>query len=166
MRLSPRTWAKVTIGVLVIGGVLVTLWALNRPTVGSQGSAAATPSPAPPPPLRAARARLVVTGAGAPRRATLRCRRGSRAATGFWSGSPAHGCDALASASAALLSGPGCTALKPGRVHLHVTGTISGRRFDYRAQRGGCPDARQWLAVNILSAPVVRADQQLDEAHD
>jgi hypothetical protein len=161
MRLSPRTWGKLTLGVLIIGGVLVTLWATNRPAAPTPVQVTPTPTPAP---LHAARARLVVTGAGPARRATLRCDGARRDATGFWAGAAKPGCDALSSVHVALLAGPGCTAPVAGRVRLRASGSIAGRRFDHLAQRGGCPGDQQWLEVDALVAPVIRPDQKLDRA--
>jgi hypothetical protein len=155
MRLSARTWGKVTLGVLIIGGVLVTLWAINRPTVGSSTSA---PTPtATAPPLEGARAAIVVRD-GSVERATITCDGTRRAATGFWAGARREACDALASSRAALLADPGCPT--GTGVRMRVTGRFGDRRFDHRTRRAACAG---WLAVNVLASPVVKPDQELDE---
>jgi hypothetical protein len=157
MRLAPRTWAKLIVGVLVIGGVLVTLWATNDPSLPGAGTVAATPTPtAGAPPLRAARATVVVDD-GAVHRATIACDGANRSATGFWAGAPGKACDALAAARGDLLAGPGCTGAGTG-TRMRVTGRFGSRRFDHRTHRAACPE---WLGVNILAAPVVEPDQQL-----
>jgi hypothetical protein len=155
MRLSPRTWGKLTLGALIIGGVLVTLWATNRPTVDST---AARPTPtATPPLLRAARAAIVVRD-GAVRRATISCDGADRTASGFWAGAERQACEALASTRAALLSGPGCRTGTGTR--LRVTGRFGDRRFDHRTRRSACDG---WLSVNVLAGPVLKPDQELEQ---
>jgi hypothetical protein len=162
MRLAPRTWAKLIAGVLVIGGVLVTLWATNHPTLPGPSPGAASPTPTPPA-LRRASATVVIDD-GAVHRATIACDGARRAATGFWAAAPGRACDALAAARGGHLSGPGCTgaaAAAGSGARMRVTGSFGARRFDHRARRSGCPG---WLAVNVLAAPVVEPDQQLGGA--
>lgn len=44
--------------------------------------------------------------------------------------------------------------MHPRTLRLEVTGTFDGRSFTHRQQRGGCPDAGGWLAVNALIKPL------------
>jgi hypothetical protein len=154
MRLRPRTWGKLTAGVLVIGFTLVGLWAAFRPSVDP----AVEPRPRPrPPALTATRAVVLLRtpGSATMRRATISCDGLRRAASGFWRRDPAEACDALASTRGALLAGLGCRRLSPDRARMHVTGAFGSRRFDLRQQDGGCPDPDGWLSVNALAAPVL-----------
>lgn len=158
-----RTWARLAIGVLVIGGTFATLWAIYQPSVDT------TPPEPPAPPivrLRDARAVVLLYGAAqAPRlRAVIRCRGNQRSASGFWARRPVRACDALASTRGALLAGPGCRRTQPDRVRLHVVGAFGPHRFDRRQQRGGCPDPEGWLAVNALASPVLVPEREAEEA--
>jgi hypothetical protein len=155
--------AKVTLGVLLIGGILVTLWA----TLGPR-----EPDPLPeakPPSLQDARASLRVLDYPLERNeasATISCDGDRRTATGFWADQPVEACDALASTRGALLSGPGCERLRRGRARMVVIGGFGTQRFEHRAQRGGCPDPDGWLAVDALVASLnlVPPDRALEEA--
>jgi hypothetical protein len=159
--LRPRTWAKLTIGVLVIGGILTVLWAVYDPSPLEPVRPRPTATAAP---LRAARAGVaVVDGSGRLRRAAIRCDGDRRSASGFWAGRPGPACDALASARSALLSGPGCRSRQPGHARLRATGAFGSRTFDHSQQRGGCPDPDGWLAVNVLASPVVPPDREADK---
>jgi hypothetical protein len=163
-RVRPRTVAKVTLGVLSIGGILATLWTTERPR---------EPEPLPEaraaPPLENARAALRVLDfpdAGDEGSATIACDGDRRSATGFWADDPVDACEALASTQGALLAGPGCPRLRRARAAMLVSGHIGPRRFEHRAQRGGCPDADGWFAVNVLVTPLspLPPDQELEEA--
>ncbi len=162
--MSPRTWGKVTFGLLVIGGTLGGLWAAFRPSLPGVETEASRPAAVPA--LRDARAAVVLSAAGSPRtwRAVIACDGRRRSATGFWARRPAAACDALAATRGALLAGAGCRRTPPGRWRLHVTGSFGGRRVDHRAQHGGCPDADGWLAVNALVLPVLPPEQELTAA--
>ena len=46
------------------------------------------------------------------------------------------------------------------------TGTLDGRSFTHRQQRGGCPDADGWLAVNALVMPVTAPEQKATDPAD
>jgi hypothetical protein len=152
------TAGKVVAGLLVVG-TLATLWAIYQPSLGTPDRVQPPPKP---PLLRATHAVVIVDGTRtAPhRRASITCDGTRKHATGFWAREPGHACDALASTRAALLSGPGCLTPRPGRVQLRVSGRLEGRRFDHRAQEGGCPDVRGWLAVNALALPVIAPERQ------
>jgi hypothetical protein len=155
-------YVRAAIGVVLIGGILVALWAMYGPR-----GAASEPSPTPAPPqLHGARAAVVLRepGGGRAQRAEIACDGDRRTATGFWARDAAGACDALAATRAALLAGPGCRRLDPGRTRLYVTGAFGSRRFDHRAQHGGCPDPDGWLAVNVLAAPVLPPERELDKA--
>jgi hypothetical protein len=156
MRLQARTWAKVTVGLLLIGGVLIALWAEYRPSVKTV-RVTATPTPQP---LRDTQALIVLSG---PRRgrAQVSCDGARRRATGFWRRDPAGACEALRSTRGALLAGPGCR--KAAGIALHVSGAYGSKRFDHRAQRAGCPDQDAWLAVNVLGSPVLKPDRELEK---
>jgi len=162
--ISPRTWGKVIVGLLVIGGTLSGLWAAFRPSLPGVETEASRPAAVPA--LRDARAALVLSSARSPRtwRAVIACDGRRRSATGFWARRPAAACDALAATRGALLAGAGCRRTLPGRWRLHVTGSFGGRRVDHRAQHGGCPDPDGWLAVNALVLPILPPEQNLTEA--
>jgi hypothetical protein len=164
MRLRPQTYGKLLIGLLVIGGTIVTLWAIYRPSLPA--TVQVSPSPAPPP-LQRARAVVLVRLARSDltRRADIRCHGRRKEATGFWAKDPAGACGALAATKGALLEGRRCPRLDPNEARLHATGAIGDRRFDVRQQHGGCPDPRGWLAVNALANPVLRPESELDKAH-
>jgi hypothetical protein len=157
-----RTWAKTAVGLLAIGGVLGGLWAAYRPSV--IGTVTAT-RPPPPPRLHQARAVVVVLSPSTPggQRAVIACDGDRRTATGFWGYDAGAACDALASTRGPLLSGRGCRRTLPGRTRLHARGGFGPRRFDHWAQRGGCPDFRGWLLVNVLALPVLPVEQQLTD---
>jgi hypothetical protein len=158
--MSARTWGKLTLGVLVIGGILAGLWALYGPR-----SAEPAPEARPAVPrLAGAAARLSVHDGSGTRRATISCDGDRTDASGFWAGQGTLACDALASTRAALLSGPGCPRLGRRQVGIVATGSFGDRRFAHRAIRGGCPDEDGWLAVNALASPVLEPDQELEEA--
>jgi hypothetical protein len=159
--LDARTWGKLALGLLLIGGALIGLYAIDRPPPDPVAERAP-----PPPRLHDARAVVDVERAAprAPERATIRCDGRSRAATGFWASDPEGACVALASTRDALLSGMDCARRVPAEVRLIVAGSFAGRRFSYRAERAGCPDTEPWLAVNVLAAPVVRPDQEVQDA--
>jgi hypothetical protein len=163
MRLRPQTYGKLLIGLLVIGGTLVTLWAIYRPSAPT--TVRVSPSPAPPP-LHRARALVLVELARSDtvRRAEIRCHGRRKEATGFWAKDPAGACGALVATKGALLGGQRCGRLDRNEARLHATGAIGDRRFDVRQQRGGCPDPHGWLAVNALASPVLRPESELDEA--
>lgn len=163
MRLRPQTWGKLTAGVLVIGGILVGLWAAFRPTVET----AVEVRPPPRPPLLQdthADVRIFRVRAGRAERARIRCDGPRRSASGFWADEPAEACDALASTRGALLAGPGCRRTARTRTRLHVTGSFGEQRFDHRAQQGGCPDPDMWLAVNALATPVLVPQRKATDA--
>jgi hypothetical protein len=159
MRLRPRTWAKLTVGVLVIGGTFALLWAAFRPSVDSTVEVRPPPRP---PPLHGTHAVVLLRRAGSQRlfRATIACDGARRSARGFWAATPGVACDALASTRSALLAGPGCRRTLPTRDRLHVLGAFGPRRFDHRQQLGGCPDPRDWLAVDALGTPVFAPQRQ------
>jgi hypothetical protein len=161
-RLRPRTWGKLTLGVLVIGGTVAVLWAISPPTLDP------TVEPEPrvaPRPLRAAAAVVVVRRAGSARElhARISCDGARRRASGFWR-DPIRACDALASTRATLLSGPGCPARRRDRTALRATGRFGARRFDHRAEQLGCPSVRGWLGVNALASPVLVPERAATEA--
>jgi hypothetical protein len=160
---SARTWGKLTLGVLVIGGVFAALYAVYRP---APLTAVETKPPPPPPRLHDARAVVHVRRAGRQRRdrATIRCDGSRRAATGFWARDPRRACIALASTRQALLSGTGCARRVPAQVRLVIAGSFAGRRFSYHAERAGCPDTKPWLAVNVLASPLLTPDQEAEDA--
>jgi hypothetical protein len=162
--MSPRTWGKVTFGVLVIGGTLAGLWAVFRPSSGGVETEAIRPAAVPA--LHHARATVVLSAPRSSRiyRAAIACDGRRRSATGFWARRPDMACDALAATRGALLAGPGCRRALPGRWQLHVTGSFGGRRVDHRAQHGGCPGPEGWLAVNALVLPVLPPEQELTAA--
>jgi hypothetical protein len=157
--MSARDWGRLTLGVLLIGGILVTLWvAYGARTVEPAGE----DRPARP---RLADADAVVrvrVGAGT-RRARIACDGDRNRASGFWAADPALACEALASTRNALLSGPGCPRIGRRQVGITATGSFGARRFAHRAVRGGCPDPDGWLAVNTLASPVLEPDQELQE---
>jgi hypothetical protein len=158
-----RTWGRLTVGVLVIGGVLVGLWAAFRPSVDPVVQV----QPPPKPPLLAdthAQVRLVRAGVQRAARATISCDGPREAASGFWRRDPREACDALASSRGALLSGPGCAKAGGRRTRLRVTGRFGPRRFDHRAQDIGCPDVDAWLAVNALAAPILVPPRKATDA--
>jgi hypothetical protein len=161
--MRPRTWGKLTAGVLVIGFTLVGLWAAFRPSVDP----AVPPKPRPrPPALTATRAVVLLqpAGSGTGHRATISCDGARRVASGFWRRDPAEACDALASTRGALLAGAGCRRLSSRRARLHVTGRFGSRAFDLRQQDGGCPDPDGWLAVNALAAPILVPQRKAADA--
>jgi hypothetical protein len=161
--MRPRTWGKLTAGVLIIGGTLVGLWAAFRPAVDP---VVPVRPPARPPLLAATRAVVLLQPASSSRseRATISCNGLRRTASGFWRRNPAEACDALASTRTALLRGPGCRRLSPNRVRLRITGAFGSRRFDHRQQDGGCPEPDGWLAVNALAAPVLVPERKATDA--
>src|SRR3954453_8848299 len=119
--LRPRTWGRLTLGVLVIGGTLALLWAVYDPAI----SPLVESEPAPrPPALHRAGAVVTVSlpGRSRARRARVSCDGRRQEASGFWARSPAEACDALASTRAALLRGGGCASLRRDRVRLHAVG--------------------------------------------
>jgi hypothetical protein len=148
------------LGALIIVVVLGGLWWVYRPIFPSTVE---TKPPPRVPLLRDAHATVDLRAPqrGGALRASITCRGRARRATGFWRANALEACDALASTRGALLAGPGCARLSPGRIHLLVTGRFGRRRFTHRSQRGGCTSDAQWLAVNALVAPVVRPDQKL-----
>ena len=148
------------LGTLVIAGVLGGLWAAYRPIVPS---VVETDPPPRAPVLHDAHARVLlrVPDRAGPLRASVVCDGDRRRADGFWRADPREACEALRSTRGALLAGPGCRRLDTRRVRLVVTGRFGARRFAHRAQRGGCPDDKAWLAVNVFVAPVLRPDQRL-----
>jgi hypothetical protein len=153
VRLRPSTWGKITLGVLVIGGTFVLLWAAFQPTV----SGVVDPKPPPKPPLlRDAHATVTVYRPGSlrDRRAGISCNGARRDSSGFWR-QAVRACDALASSRGTLLSGPGCTRRPIRRTALRITGRFGSRRFDHRAEELGCPSVRDWLGVNALASPVL-----------
>lgn len=158
--MNARAWGKLTLGVVLIGGILAGLWAMYGPRT-------AGPPNEPRPPLpRLADARAIVRvreGSGT-RRAFISCQGDRRRASGFWGAAPAEACDALASTRTALLAGPGCPRLAPGQVGIAARGRFGARRFAHRAVRGGCPDPEGWLAVNALASPVIVPDRELEPA--
>jgi hypothetical protein len=154
------TWARAGVGLLIIGGVVLTLWLIYQPMVND----VVTPPPPPePPPLHQARADVVLSrpGRSARRRATIACDGERWAASGFWSGRSREACDALASTRGALLSGRGCARMAAARTRLRVVGAFGPRHFEYRAQEGGCPDPDQWLAVDALARPILVPQQKI-----
>ena len=112
--MSPRTWGKVTLGLLVIGGTLGGLWAAFRPSLPGVETEASRPAAVPA--LRDARAAVVLSSARSPRtwRAVIACDGRRRSATGFWARRPAAACDALAATRGALLAGADCRRTLPG----------------------------------------------------
>jgi len=164
MRLRPSTWGKLCLGVLVIGGTMVGLWAAFRPSVDPT----VPPAPRPhAPALRDAQAVVVVrrSGAAGERRAVIACDGARHRAAGFWARDPRGACDALASTRGALLAGPGCA--RPGRfTSIRVAGAFAGRRFVHRAARAPCPDLQGWLAVNALAMPVLPPDSAATDRTD
>jgi hypothetical protein len=166
VEMQPLRWAKVTIGVLLIGGILTGLWATNRPSVNATVDVTPTPTPVA---LHDARAALVVlvvhrggSGSARTRRARIACDGARRSASGFWARDPRGACDALAATRGALLSGRGCPRTPAGRPTLRAVGAFGNERFDHRAVRGGCTPPDDWLSVNVLAAPVVRPDSELE----
>jgi hypothetical protein len=151
--MRPRTWAKLTVGVLVIGGTFALLWAAFRPSVND--TVHVRPPPAPPR-LHRTYAVVLLQRANSQRlwRATIACDGTRRTARGFWASDPVVACDALASTRSALLAGPGCRRTLPTLDRLHVIGAFGRRRFDHRQQLGGCPDPQGWLDVDALGTPV------------
>ena len=164
MRLRPATWARACIGVLVIGGTLVGLWAAFRPTVDPRVPVVPPPRT---PALRDARAVVVLTrsaevarrGEGRRHRASIVCRGARRHAGGFWAHDPRGACDALASTRGALLAGPGCAHPRRGSTWMLAVGSFAGRRFVHRAARAGCPGLGPWLAVEALAMPLLHPDR-------
>src|SRR3954471_10241466 len=163
MRMSPRLWAKLALGVLIIGGTFWVLWAIYQP---DPDPAVKAQPPPPVPKLHDTRAVVWVLqpGATSADRSEIACDGTRRTATGFWRVKPAEACDALASTRPALLAGRGCARTERARLRLHATGTFGTRRFDLRQQRGGCPDPDGWLAVNALVRPLRPPDQKLQDA--
>ncbi|MEA2381642.1 MAG: hypothetical protein QOH72_1613 [Solirubrobacteraceae bacterium] len=164
MRLRPSTWGKLCLGVLVIGGTLVGLWAAFRPSIDP--TVAVKPPPEPPA-LHNARADVILNRAGSASqsRAAIACNGADRRATGFWARDPGGACDALASTRGALLAGPGCARPRRRYDRMRVVGSFAGRRFVHRAQRGPCPDVQGWLAVNALSLPVLEPEREATDAN-
>jgi hypothetical protein len=158
--LQPRTWGKLALGALIIGGTLAALWAAYGPLIPS---AFDSDPPDRPPVLHRSAGVVVVRFAGAARvqRSEITCDGRNRRATGFWARDPAEACDALASTRAALLSGGGCARLAPSRLRLHAVGHFGDVRFDHQAQKGGCPDPDVWLRVNALAAPLTPPDRKI-----
>jgi hypothetical protein len=156
-------WGRLALGLLVIGGTFVALWAIYRPSV-SPTEPAVQPPPAVT--LHAARAvvRLMPGGSTRAQGAVIACNGRRRTSTGFWAGAPIRACNALASARGALLAGLGCPHTSPDLTRLHVTGAFGPRRFDLHQQRGGCPDPDGWLAVNVLASPVLVPDRKATDA--
>lgn len=163
MRLRPRTWGKLTVGVLVIGGVLAGLWAAFQPAISP--TVAVKPPPKPPA-LHDTRAVVVLQLAKSARsdRATIACNGRRQAATGFWQRSAHEACDALASTRRALLSGPRCSRTSQDRTRLHVKGAFGARSFDVLQQDGGCPEPDGWLGVNALASPVLVPSRKAADA--
>ena len=97
-----------------------------------------------------------VTHRGVPGGATgtITCDGPVRDAARFWAHDPREACEALASTGHALAAGPGCRVTDGRTLRLVVSGTFGGRSFTHRQQRGGCPDADGWLAVNALIKPI------------
>jgi hypothetical protein len=157
---SSRTWGKLTLGTLTIGGILVGLWATRAP----QTVEPASPHHSAVPRLAAADAAVRVREGSHTRRASISCHGDRIRASGFWATDAADACDALASTRLALLSGPGCPRIAGREVGITVTGSFGARRFAHRAVRGGCPDPDGWLAVDVLAAPVLKPDQELEDA--
>lgn len=157
--MNARAWGKLTLGVVLIGGILVGLWAMYGPR-----------TPAPPdnprprlPRLADARATVRVRDGSGTRRAFISCHGDRRRASGFWGAAPAEACDALASTRAALLAGSGCARLGPAPAGIAARGRFGARRFAHRAVRGGCPDPEGWLAVDALASPVFVPDRELED---
>jgi hypothetical protein len=160
---SRRTWGKITLGVLIIGGTLAVLWAAYQPSVTDTVPVTTPPKP---PPLHHTHAVVLVQRAWTEQgeRAEVSCDGRRHVASGFWAGRPGEACDALASTRGALLSGPGCRRTLRTRTRLRAVGAFGPRRFDHRAQHGGCPDPHGWLEVNALGAPVLPPERQLTDA--
>jgi hypothetical protein len=154
---------KVAVGALIIGGVIASLWAAYRPLLPSESIVTPRPTPAPPR-LYDSRAVVAVRQAGSDVAlwAVITCDGRRRSAGGYWKRDPRRACDALAATRGALLGAQGCSSSRTWRVRVRVTGRFGGRRFDHRAQRGGCPDDEGWLAVNVLATPVVPPDQAVE----
>jgi hypothetical protein len=135
--MSPRTWGKVTFGLLVIGGTLGGLWAAFRPSLPGVETEASRPAGVPA--LRDARAAVVLSAARSPRtwRAVIACDGRRRSATGFWARRPAAACDALAATRGALPRG--------GRLPAHAAGPLATSRDGLvrRTSRGPSRAARR-----------------------
>jgi hypothetical protein len=161
--MRPQTWGKLTAGVLVIGGVLVGLWAAFQPTVDPIVEVRPPPKP---PALADTRAvvLLKLPRSGRRSRATIRCDGRRQSASGFWRPKPREACDALASTRSALLGGPSCARTLRDRVRMHVTGAFGARHFDVLQQDGGCPEPDGWLGVNALAAPVLVPKRKATDA--
>lgn len=145
---------------LLIGGILAGLWAQFGPR-DPEPEARVVPR------LEDARAAVKVQDYPLPEQqasATIACDGDDRTATGYWADDPLGACDALASTRGALLSGPGCAKLRPGRARMTVTGSFADRSFTHRAQQGGCPDPDGWLAVNALVSGLLPAEQEIEKA--
>lgn len=150
---------ELTLGVVLIGGILAGLWAMYGPR-----TAGPPDDPRPPlPRLADARAIVRVRDGSGTRRAFISCHGDRRRASGFWGAAPAEACDALASTRRALVAGPGCARLRPGQVGIAARGRFGARRFAHRAVRGGCPDPEGWLAVDALASPVLVPDRELED---
>jgi len=157
--MTARSWGRLALGVVLIGGILAGLWVEfgPRPVEPADDD-------------RPARARLadadavlrVRDGAGT-RRASIACDGDLRRASGFWAVDAAQACDALAATRVALLAGPGCPRIGRRQVGIAAEGSFGDRRFTHRAVRGGCPDPEAWVAVNALALPVLGPDQELDD---
>jgi hypothetical protein len=162
MRLHPGTRGRICLGVLVIGGTLLGLWAAFRPAVDPTVHVVPPPRP---PALRDARAVVVLRRSGEARRhrAAIVCRGARRHAAGFWAPDPRGACDALASTRGALLAGPGCAHPRRGSTWMLVTGSFAERRFVHRAVRAGCPDLQPWLAVEALALPALHVDRAVTD---
>ena len=158
--MNTRAWAKLTLGVVLIGGTLVGLWARYGPRADAPPDTPRAPLPR----LDDARAIVRVHDHSDTRRAVISCHGDRTRASGFWGASPGEACDALASTRTALLAGPGCPRLEPGQVGIAARGRFGARRFAHRAVRGGCPDPEAWLAVDALASPVVGPDRELEPA--
>ena len=154
-----RPWVRSIAGAIVIVGTFALLWIEfgPRPAGGVEHP--------PPPALFESRAVVRVTHPGLAHAATatITCDGAVRQATGFWAHDPREACDALASTGPALVAGPGCRVTTRRTLRLEATGTFHGRSFTHRQQRGGCPDADGWLAVNVLAKPLVVPEQKVTE---
>jgi hypothetical protein len=155
--MNARAWGKLTLGVVLIGGILAGLWAMY----GARTAGPPDDRQPPLPRLADARANVRVRDGSGTRRAFISCHGNRRRASGFWGATPAEACDALASTRTALLAGPGCARPRPGQVAIAARGRFGGRRFAHRAIRGGCPDPEGWLAVDVLASPVLVPDREL-----
>jgi hypothetical protein len=152
-------WVKALIGALLIGGILVGVWAV------SPLHPVPSPKPTPAAPnLDDAHAVVVLRRSDTVRRATITCDGDRRAATSFWARDVPGACSALASTRGALLSGPGCPEISPRQTSLHVTGAFGSRRFDHQVPFGGCPDDADWLAVNVFASPVLGPQRAANDA--